>query len=216
MNDLLNFDTNKIKKIHLLWIVAMLVFLPSCLNTQSIYPEKQYYLLETTQAPIPEKITSREVLRIAKLRMSPAYTGKGFIYKKNETTYDTDFYNEFLVSPDDMLAEIIRKWFGLTGMFARVTCSSGHYKEKYILEGAVTALHGDYSDRKNPRAVLDIQFFLIEDNGLSYSLILQKNYSKALVIDKHKTHSLVKGWSSALTEILSDFQAEISKKIKKK
>jgi len=211
---LLNVHKYSIIKSQYFYIIVMLMFLPSCLNTKSIYPEKRYFLLETTKKPQQENKKRPYVLRISKLRMSPAYKGKGFIYKKNETTYETDFYNEFLVSPDDMLAEIIRKWFDLSGLFTRVTCSSGHFKEKYILEAAVTALHGDYSDRKKPIAVLDIQFFLVEDNSLSYNLILQKSYTKKVNIDKHRTLSLVKGWNIALTQILSDFQAEISKKIK--
>ncbi|ETR69636.1 MAG: hypothetical protein OMM_09427 [Candidatus Magnetoglobus multicellularis str. Araruama] len=114
------------------------------------------------------------MLRIAKIRMSPAYTGKGFIYKKSSVTYDTDFYNEFLVSPDDMLAELVRKWFVSSGLFERVTCSPGHFKEKYILEGAVTAMHGDYTNKNNPRAVLNVQFFFIQDNGIDYELMLKK------------------------------------------
>jgi len=181
----------------------------SCLNTQSIYPEKKYYLLETIQRPVPAKVTPREVLRIAKFRMSPAFTGKGFIYKKNKITYDTDFYNEFLVSPDIMLAEIVRKWFDSTGLFMRVTSSPGHFKEKFILEGAVTAMYGDYSDKKRPLAVLNIQFFLIEDTGLSYKMILRKNYTKKIILDTHKTSSLVTGWNQLMTDMLSDFQSDL-------
>ncbi|MBF0451885.1 MAG: hypothetical protein HQK75_14365 [Candidatus Magnetomorum sp.] len=210
------------KKVHshmmisgIKWIslIVTIMLIPSCLNIQSIYPEKKYYLLETLHPPVPGKVTPRDVLRIAKFRMSPAYTGKGFIYKKSEISYDTDFYNEFLVSPDIMLAEIVRKWFDLSHLFLRVTSSPGHFKEKYILEGAVSAMHGDYSDPKSPMAVLDMQFFLIEDNGLSYALILQKSYRKQIVINKHRTFSLLKGWNQSLTEMLADFQSEISKKI---
>lgn len=197
-----------IKLMHYISIIFMMMT-TSCLNTQSIYPEKKYYLLETVQPTISTKVTPREVLRIAKFRMSPAFTGKGFIYKKNEITYDTDFYNEFLVSPDIMLAEVVRKWFDSSGLFKRVTCSPGHFKEKFILEGAVTAMYGDYSNKKTPIAVLNIQFFLIKDSGLSYHMILRKNYNKQIIVKTNKTNSLVKGWNQLLTEMLSDFQSEI-------
>jgi cholesterol transport system auxiliary component len=203
--------------------IVILLFIPSCLNTQSIYPEKKYFLLEITQEQsLPNQFTIAPaknqknfgILRIAKIRMSPPYTGKGFIYKKSINTFDTDFYNEFLVSPDDMLAELIRKWMASSGLFDRVTCSPGHFKENYILEGAVTTMHGDYSDMNHPFAVFCIQFFLIKDSGLNYQLIFQKNYAKKLSIDKHNTQSLVQGWNKALTQIMIDFQSEIEKRIR--
>jgi len=194
--------------------ILCLMFIPSCLNTQSIYPEKKYYLLEIEQETPVKNQTKHGILRVAKIRMSPPYTGKGFIYKKSKNTYDTDFYNEFLVSPDDMLAELMRKWMASSGLFERVTCSPGHFKENYILEGAVTNLHGDYSDIDRPFAVLCIQFFLIKDSGLNYQLIFQKNYVKKVAIDKHNTQSLVQGWNKALSTIMIDFQSEIEKKIR--
>jgi cholesterol transport system auxiliary component len=193
--------------------IVILLFIPSCLNTQSIYPEKKYYMLEITQKPPVTHKAKNGILRIAKIRMSPPYTGKGFIYKKSENTYDTDFYNEFLISPEDMLAELIRKWMASSGLFERVTCSPGHFKENYILEGAVTTLNGDYSNIDRPLAVLCIQFFLIKDSGLNYQLIFQKNYAKEVVINKNDTQSLVKGWNNALTKTMIDFQSEMEKKL---
>lgn len=195
-------------------LILILITIPSCLNTQSIYPEKRYYLLEISQTTPDNKQPKNGILRIAKIRMSPPYTGKGFIYKKSNITYDTDFYNEFLISPDDMLAELIRKWMAASGLFERVTCSPGHFKENYILEGAVTTMHGDYSNSNNPIAVLCMQFFLIKDNGLNYKLIFQKNYARQEVIDKHNTQSLVQGWNKALKNIMIDFQSEINQKLR--
>jgi len=197
-----------------IFFIVFLMFIPSCLNTQSIYPEKKFYMLETLKVSPVKSQTKKGILRIAKIRMSPPYTGKGFIYKKSNITYDTDFYNEFLVSPDDMIAELIRKWMESSGLFERVTCSPGHFKENYILEGAVTTIHGDYSNSKNPLAVLCMQFFLIKDNGLNYQLIFQKNYARQVAIDKHNTQSLVQGWNKALTKIMIDFQSEIDKKLR--
>ena len=189
------------------------MFIPSCLNTHRMYPEKKYYLLEINQTPPERNQPTHGILRIAKIRMSPPYTGKGFIYKKSKITYDTDFYNEFLVSPEDMIAELVRSWMASSGLFERVTCSPGHFKENYIMEGAVTKMHGDYSDNNNPFAVFCIQFFLIKDNGLNYQLIFQKNYERHVKIDKHNTQSLVGGWNKALTKIMIDFQSEIDKKL---
>jgi cholesterol transport system auxiliary component len=196
----------------MIFIVILLV-IPSCLNTQSIYPEKKYYMLEISQKNPATHKAKKGILRIAKIRMSPPYTGKGFIYKKCENTYDTDFYNEFLISPDDMLAELVRKWMASSGMFERVTCSPGHFKENYILEGAVTTLNGDYTNIDSPYAVLCIQFFLIKDSGLNYQLIFQKNYAKKVAIKKHNTQSLVQGWNKALKQIMIDFQSEMEKKL---
>jgi len=195
-------------------LICILFFIPSCLNTQSIYPEKRYYLLEITQRDPDNNQFKNGTLRIAKIRMSPPYTGKGFIYKKSNITYETDFYNEFLISPDDMIAELIRKWMATSGLFERVTCSPGHFKENYILEGAVTKMHGDYSNSDHPMAVLCMQFFLIKDNGLNYQLIFQKNYAKHERIDKHNTQSLVQGWNKALTKIMIDFQSEMNQKLR--
>jgi len=196
-------------------LIGILLLIPSCLSTKSIYPEKKFYLLEVTQkTPVINQAHHHGILRIAKIRMSPPYTSKGFIYKKGQNSYETDFYNEFLISPEDMIAELLRSWMESSGLFERVTCSPGHFKENYILEAAVTSFHGDYSDVNNPVAVIRIQFFLIKDSGLNYQLIFQKNYARQVAIDKNNTQSLILGWNKAFTKIMIDFQSEIDKKLR--
>jgi len=194
------------------FITTLILLSTACLSPQRMYPEKRYYYLETTQAPVISQMLYPEVLRIAKIRMSPACTGKGFIYKTSHITYDTDFYHEFLVSPDMMFAEIIRQWFDKSNLFKRVTGSSGHFEERYIIESTVTSLHGEFSDPENPKAVLHIQFFLIKDNGLKYELMIKKNYASQIMIKSCSPESLVQGWNQAFTDILINFQKAITEK----
>lgn len=65
--------------------------------------------------------------------------------------YETDYYNEFFISPGSLLAEELRQWMARSGLFEHVVGSPRAVEPNYILEGEVTALNGDYSLRATRR-----------------------------------------------------------------
>jgi hypothetical protein len=152
---------------------------------------------------------SDAVLRIRRFRVSPGFEGKGFVYRKGNLNYASDFYNEFFISPASMIAEEVDKWLKESGLFKYVTSSSSPVEPTMELEGVISALYGDYRETEVPKAVLEIQFFLVRNASSRPVIVFQKTYHEESLIKGNSPDTLVEGWNLALEHILTKFETNL-------
>jgi len=87
---------------------ALLCLLSGCIRLESSYPEKRYFLIEISrQEDVSPRVTD-EVLKVVTFSVSPQYEGKDFVYRKGDVVYESDFYNEFLISPGQAMGGKLR------------------------------------------------------------------------------------------------------------
>jgi ABC-type uncharacterized transport system auxiliary subunit len=79
----------------------------------------------------------------------------------------------------------------------------------YVLEGAVTALYGDYRVSTAPKAVMEIQFLLLQETATNPEIIFQRQYHKEEPLKGDTPDDLVKGWNNALNQILTEFETDL-------
>jgi len=189
--------------------LALSFFLTGCFNFNKSFPEKRFYVLSVKRGEGPLLSPSDEVLRIRRFRVSPRFEGKGFVYRKANLNYASDFYNEFFISPASMIAEEVDKWLKGTGLFKYVTSSSSPVEPTVELEGVISALYGDYRDTGVPKAVLEIQFFLVRNVSSRAVIVFQKTYHEETLIKGNSPDTLVAGWNLALEHILTQFETNL-------
>jgi ABC-type uncharacterized transport system auxiliary subunit len=80
----------------------------------------------------------------------------------------------------------------------------------YVLEGSVNALYGDFRKPSQPAAVLELEFFLYNDNSNNSGLVAQKRYLKSVPMNQRSPEALVKGWDQALQEIIAALTADLN------
>jgi cholesterol transport system auxiliary component len=187
-------------------LTSLLLVTGACVNVKQGPPEKRYYALTVTRAAKPDSNGTAYVLRVKPFRVSALYEDKGFVYRDGELNYISDFYNEFLVSPGPMLTGEVVKWLNASKVFKTVLDTPSQVLPEYVLEGAVTSLYGDFRDLKNPKAVMEIQFFLIAADLPKAGVVAQGQFRKELAITSPTASALVKGWNDALVGILIDFE----------
>ncbi len=188
------------------WLIALL--LNGCVSFGKSYPDKQHYALDTVREG--EKLSSvpRTVLKIRKFRTRPGIEGKGFVYRRDATRYETDYYNEWFVLPNAMLTQQALNWLAAAGLFQYVLDSSGPLPATHILEGIVTALYGDH--RTAPiKAVLGLQLFLVDETANSTRIIWHNEYRKEVEVVGQSPEALVSGWNAALRGILAAVEADL-------
>ncbi|MBW2145566.1 MAG: hypothetical protein JRG73_00850 [Deltaproteobacteria bacterium] len=191
---------------------ALFFFFTGCLSVERSYPEKRYYIIDVPRRADVSPPETGAFLRIRKFRVSPLYEGKGFVYFKGNMGYESDFYNEFFISPGALLNEQVRQWLAGSGLFQYVVDSPSHVESTYILEGSVTALYGDYSESRSPKAVLEMRFYLIKDVSARSEIVFQKQYRQEIPLKGLSPEALVKGWNEALLKILIDFENDLREK----
>jgi cholesterol transport system auxiliary component len=137
------------------------------------------------------------------MRISPRYEGQSFIYRLSEGSYESDFYNQFLIAPAALVTEEVRRGLDQSRIFQHVINSANQLQPTYRLEGTVNALYGDFRNAGTPRAVLEMEFFLSKLTPGAPEIVIAKRYSKSVPLSGRTPEALVKGWNEALEGILA-------------
>lgn len=174
-------------------------------------PDKHYYALQTKRAALACGPQQGKVLKIRRANIAPTYESRELIYRTGENEYKTDYYNIFIVPPRDMLTEAVTEWFSGSGLFAHVVPNNSALKPGYILESTTTRLYGDFSAPGQPKAVLEMQFFLLQDVLAEYKVVFCKEYDQEITLEKQSPESLVAGLEQGLQAILTQLEADVAK-----
>jgi cholesterol transport system auxiliary component len=195
---------------------SLLHFSAGCIRMDQSIPDKQYFILDISRQASAKTDASRgPTLMVRNFFVSPPYDGKAFVYRTSSLKYESDFYNAFFLSPGAMLREEIRRWFQRTSLFTVVVDSGSMTQPLYVLEGNVSAFYGDYTEKVEPKAVLEIAFILFRNASPRPAIVLQKEYRETVVLKQDGPEELVAGWSKALESILTAFEKDIrGRKIK--
>lgn len=184
------------------------LFCFGCVSLERSYPEKRYFVIEVKDAKSgnPE---DGPILSIANLQISPRYADRGFVYRTSDAEYEADFYNQFLSSPAVMITEETRKALAALSKFKFVVGPASPLTANFVLEGSINALYGDFRKPSAPAAVLEIEFFLHNENPGNPGIVLQKRYLKSVPLKERSPEALVRGWSEALEAITAMFVADL-------
>jgi cholesterol transport system auxiliary component len=173
------------------------------------FAARRYFVLDVAGDHAPAMSNAVGVLKISNVRVSPRYDSKGFVYRTADTSYETDFYHQFLVPPGPMLTDEVQQALSRADIFQYVVNSASQLEPTHVLEGTADALYGDFSDPTSAQAVLTMSFLLSRAGSNGPEVILQKHYRKAVPVQSRTAAALVKGWNEALEAILASLVADL-------
>ena len=191
-------------------IIMLVVLTGGCLNPPVKDTDRQYYVLDVTRPAEPKRPSSGATLEVRPLRVAPAYQGTGFVHRREELRYETDFYNEFFTSPGAMITQEARDWLTDSGLFTLVLENPSDLQTAYLLEGNIAALYGDYTDPQNPAGMLSIRFSVIDDRGPRPRAVLQAEYRERVGLADPSPQALVRAWNRALAKIFSRLESDLA------
>jgi len=200
------------RKLSVPWIL-LAVISAGCLSVDKEYPVKRFFVIEAGRGEHADPPMEAPVLRLRKMSTAPELDGKSLIYRTGDLSFETDFYNAFFISPGSMLGGEVRKWLEASGRFALVTDSAGGMETDYVLMSHLAALYGDHSEEDSSKAVMEIQFLLLEERDEEPAIVLQKNYREAIPLTDRDPATLARGFSDALRKILDALEQELAGKI---
>lgn len=174
---------------------------------------KRYYVLDVKRKAEPAKSSNEVILDVHRFTIDSAFDSKGLVYRKSEFEYESDFYNEFLISPSAMVTEKTRTWLSQSGLYARVLDKGSYVGSTHTLEGNITALYGDLRSKSSPRAVMELRVFLIAEKAPKESIILGKTYSTSSNLESEGTEGLVEAFDRCLEKILTDLEKDLRAKL---
>jgi len=183
-----------------------------CFGFSKTFPEKKFFLIEASFPDSGLSPLKGSSVKVRRFSISQKFEGKELVYRKDDVTYESDYYHLFFIPPATNLKEEVLKGLVQLKLFEWDASSNTKMEPTHFLEANVRSLYGDF--RNSPKAVMEIEFlFYIEVDG-NTKILLRKTYEKAAPIGKKEPEALVLGWSEALGQIVKDLEMDLRDKIK--
>jgi uncharacterized lipoprotein YmbA len=178
-------------------------FVSGCVSIEKSYPDRRYFVLDLRHSGGTNSAAGSGTLQIAPVRISPRYADRNFIYRRSETRYETDYYNQFLVSPGVLVSEEVRRELSGSGIFQYVIGPAQPLVPTHTLDASVISFYGDFRDVAAPKAVIEMEFFLSRESPGNVAVLFHNQYQRMVAVVARTPEALVQGWNQALQEILS-------------
>jgi uncharacterized lipoprotein YmbA len=198
---------------HLLvsFLITLTVF--SGCSQRKAY-DKHYYFLSSIRKAQPITRQKDFILEVSNFTIDSPFGGKGLVYRTGEMKYETDFYNEFLVSPRSMITEKTRNWLAASGLSQRILNPGSQINPTHMIEGNITALYGDFREETSPKAILEIRIFLLETKaGEEPVSVFGETYKSSIALETNEAESLVNALDKCLKEVLTSLEKDLSGKL---
>jgi cholesterol transport system auxiliary component len=192
------------KPFCLLSCVTLSLLLAGCLSKPALVGKNFAFQIPT----ITNSVTVNGVgtLVVPPVEVSPLFSKQALVYRIGPNEYETDPYAGFLVLPDQSLTIPIRGYLANSGLFANVVWPDSLIKPDKVLQVYVTELYGDFRDARQPTAVLAMRVVFANFGG---DVVLQKEYSRHLPVQKNTAAAVVAGWNQALGEIMEELASDL-------
>ena len=193
------------------FITGILIFIFLTLGCSGLQKEavtKQYFDL-TPNAPVSAKnsLTQGETLMVKAFSINSTFDSHAFIYQVGENEYRTDYYTEFISYPSKLITEKTSEaLFG--SPYFRPALTDEKKDIAFRLSGKITRLSGDFIDKNNAKAVIELLLILEKNTGSTFTPVLSNTYAADEPIPNTNPSSLVSGWNTGLSKILNQFITE--------
>ena len=187
--------------------MAILAYVGGCTQNSKIIQDQ--YRLDVTRVSDERQTQGQGVLKVRHFVISSPFETNEFVYRKAELRYVSDFYHRFLSPPTGMITEETRQWLSESGVFANVVGMLSSVDYDYMLEGDIQAVYGDHRSETELNAVMEIEFFLIDEHLKKDVIIFSRKYRSVQPMDKTSAPSLAEGLNACLAEILTNLEADL-------
>jgi uncharacterized lipoprotein YmbA len=190
--------------------VACSAFVLTACSIGRPIPQPTMYVVDpAVVATVPTLTRRSATLRMGYVHVAAPYASNALVYRLDDVRYASDPYNAFVVEPGAMLGSRIAEWLDTTGPFSTVAQPGSTRSAPYVLEATVVELYGDFRVGTPPAAVLAVQFTLIDQAVARPIVIYQRTIARRVDLPKASPDALVRGYNTALADILSQVAPEL-------
>ncbi|MCW7494263.1 hypothetical protein ND861_16575 [Leptospira sp. 2 VSF19] len=193
--------------------IGIISSLTNCFGVSKTFPEKRFYLIETSEAKPMFAFPKPRTFVVRKVFISPKFEGKEFVYRKENAVYESDFYNGFFIPPAHNFKEELVRSLLKSGNFEWDASIHTRVSVTHFIELNLTQLYGDFRT-KEPKAVIEFEVVVYEDKDFISSPVFRKTYKQIQPIDKKEPEALVLGWNLGLSKSFDELNLDLSKQLK--
>lgn len=192
-----------------LMIASFCLCMAGCVQLERKYPDVRTYALDAGSHAHEDYAGTPVSVRINAFSATPQAADRSMAYRTGEMTYESDFYNQLVAAPAEMIRDQASAWLKGSPLLKFVFKSGQAAGPCYVLDGTLRDLYGDYRDPNAPRAVLRLELTVSESGDDSSGAVLQKIYSQEVSMDRVSPQELARGWNQGLSRIFADFENDL-------
>ncbi|HEY4138621.1 MAG TPA: ABC-type transport auxiliary lipoprotein family protein [Casimicrobiaceae bacterium] len=172
-------------------------------------PVKQQYLLDP---PAPAAVSKSQPtsVRVGGINVAAPFRGRNLVLREADLRYETDYYNEFLVPPATMIAELTTRALERSKAFARVVPPGYSSEADWVLDGFVSALYADERDGKKLSADVAVSYYLFQSGGGSGMPVWTHDYQKHVALTGANTDAYAAALNAAFGEIFTELTRDLA------
>lgn len=189
--------------------LLLILLLLGCSGLKRPYPERNYFTLEVINEISRPDTLGKYYLKIERADVNQAYLHRNFNYRVGDDEFISDYYNQFYRPVGALVSSEIYKWISSIRLFKDVVPVNTLLNAKFLLDSKVIDIYGDYRDPAAPKAVFNMQFFLLDDTSDNTKLVFSNTYNQSVSISARTPDALVEGWNKALSNILTDLEKDL-------
>ncbi len=189
-------------------LFIFILFALGCSGLQKDAVVKQYFDLKPDIQLSPKSNPSQgETLMVKAFSINSAFDSHSFVYKVGDNEYTADYYSEFVNYPSKLITERTSETLYGSSYF-RPALTDDKKDIAYRLSGKITRLSGDFTDKNNTKAAIELMLILEKKDGDTFKPVLSNTYTADEPIPDRNPSSLVSGWNTGLSKILNQFITE--------
>jgi ABC-type uncharacterized transport system auxiliary subunit len=184
----------------------------ACLSRPA--PERARFVLDAAGATPPvaarDGAAASGTVEVERVRVAPAFEREPFVYRTGEAAYESDYYNGFFAPPGLLLRETLQQRLEAAALFEHVLGTRRRAAADFLLETRVEELYSDLRDRSRPRAIVAIEFALLDARSPRLDVAFQKRYAAEEPIANLTGAGVAAGINAALARILGELEADLA------
>lgn len=164
-------------------------------------PKPEYFVLDPGRVPSLRSMQNSAQAPTASVSfvdVAAPFAADGFVYQTSNHRWEVDPYNQFLVSPADMMTSVIRNWVRDSGLYASVAEPTAGGGQDYFIDCDLTELYGDFRNPAAPVAILTLDVQVFHQTETGRVVVLRKRLTQSQPVAERRPGALVDAWNEAL------------------
>lgn len=194
------------------FILSTSLLLSSCFSwgggEKEVDMTPRYYVLDVERADVAADFPNNRVLRLNPVRVVPHFKSKTLIFRVGENEYKAVEPHQFLVDPEVMFTNILKRWLQKSGQFSKVVTDDS-VPADFTMDAAVTAFYGEKRPAYSPQSVIEMQFFMTAADNPE-KLLFQTGLRVDVDIEQATPSNVVTGWKQGAEELLTTLEQDLS------
>ena len=190
---------------------VLLLALSGCLSRKPL--TKQTFALTVSHPAHVTAPANAPSLTLRQIFVAAPFDSPAFTYRTGQFSYERDPYAGFIVSPAETLNDPIRALLQNSGKFSSVNAADSSIRGDLDLEISVTQLYGDFQNKSQPAAVLEMHFVMFKQpehfSRSSKSIIVDKTYSRRIPLKASTAGAFVEAVNQALGQVVTQFADDV-------